>query len=38
MTAEIRYPEATVGVVILNPEDKVLICKSKYKKEIIYGI
>ncbi|PXV63677.1 nucleoside triphosphatase [Halanaerobium congolense] len=23
-----RYPEATVGAVILNPEDKVLICKS----------
>lgn len=28
MTDEIRYPEATVGAVILNPEDKVLICKS----------
>ncbi|MFW5736678.1 MAG: NUDIX domain-containing protein [Halanaerobium sp.] len=23
-----RYPEATVGAVILNPENKVLICKS----------
>jgi nucleoside triphosphatase len=23
-----RYPEATVGAVILNSEDKVLICKS----------
>jgi nucleoside triphosphatase len=28
MTAEIRYPEATVGAVIFNPENKVLICKS----------
>jgi len=24
-----RYPEATVGAVILNSEDKVLICKIK---------
>lgn len=31
-----RYPEATVGAVILNPEDKVLICKSnKWKQKYV---
>lgn len=28
MTNKKRYPEATVGAVILNAENKVLICKS----------
>lgn len=31
-----KYPEATVGAVILNSEDKVLICKSnKWNKEYV---
>ncbi len=34
-----KYPEATVGAVILNPEDKVLICQSNKwnRKYVIPG-
>ena len=33
-----RYPEPTVGAVIVNPDDKILLCKSgRWRDEYVSG-